>query len=248
MLYGIDGCPGGWMVVSWDGNEDGCIKAEIIGSLDALRLETEDIVGIDMPIGLRNASKMHFARRECDALARKALGSRASCVFHAPARELLAGGLAYSEATKLHQKLTTKGISCQAFNILPKIKQLDDWLREKASRRHQWFEVHPELSFAWWRSEGKSPNPFILGKKTGQGFSSRLALIQQKWPGAHDAASKSLGAYSARGRKRWAQDDLLDAFAALWSAERISKKQCKKYPPSLDGQIDEAGLPMQIWA
>ncbi|MDG1358305.1 MAG: DUF429 domain-containing protein, partial [Akkermansiaceae bacterium] len=55
-LYGIDGCPAGWLVLSQpQGNKlDVAISASIYPTLDQLatELHADDIVAIDMPIGM----------------------------------------------------------------------------------------------------------------------------------------------------------------------------------------------------
>jgi predicted RNase H-like nuclease len=71
------------------------------------------------------------------------------------------------------------------------------------------------------------------------GAGKRRALI--------DAHFGSAAFETIRGRyqkKDVADDDILDAFAALWTAERIVNRQSATLPQ--EPQKDSAGLPMQM--
>lgn len=250
-LFAIDGCPAGWLILSSGPKPEsipGACIVRVMADLNGM-LRDGDIVAIDMPIGLKDANEANHARRECDQAARGALGTRSCCVFYTPARGVLDHIATYSGASSWHKAHTGKGLSCQVYNILNKVRELDDWLREDSKRAGTVHEVHPELSFAHWADgEGKA-KPISERKKTRAGREKRRSLVEKQWPGAFASATCSLGPKAARGLKplnRWQDDDLLDAFAALWTLQRISRHEAIPYPA--DAPKDSCGQSMCIWA
>jgi predicted RNase H-like nuclease len=250
-LFAMDGCHAGWLVVSLDSGTDTCPRACIVPSLEAFEalLGPSDLVAIDMPVGLAEAERENHARRLCDVQARKLLGRRACCVFYAPARGVLEHLATPATASSWHKLHTGKGLSCQVFHILNKVKTLDAWLRRDDTRARRVYEVHPELSFAYWAGSGKAPKPIQEGKKSSVGREERRRLIEAKWTGAIKAANDVLGPKSSAHPQpslRWQEDDLLDALAALWTLLRISNTMAvclPDVPPK-----DAHGLSMCIWA
>jgi len=250
-LHALDGCQAGWLVVSVSLDPDCRPCACIVQNLEELdsMLGVGDLVAIDMPIGLKDADTVDHSRRECDLEARKVLGPRSCCVFYAPARGVLDYLDTPAAASSWHKDHTGKGLSRQIYHILNKVKILDQWLRQGAAQARLVHEVHPEVSFAHWAGNADEPKPILEGKKTPAGHAKRLRLIETQWPGAVAAATASLGPKSSRHlepAKRWQEDDLLDAFAALWTLLRISEGRAKWYPsaPTRDSQ----GLTMCIRA
>lgn len=250
-LHAIDGCPAGWLVVSVSLESGSRPRACIVKDLEELgsMLGARDLVAIDMPIGLKEADTVDHSRRECDVEARQVLGGRACCLFYAPARGVL-GHLASPEAaSSWHKKHTDKALPRQTFHILKKVKLLDQWLQQDAVRARRVYEVHPEVSFAHWAGGDDRPRPLRDGKKTHAGRAARLRWIEAEWPGAVEAATASLGPKSSlhlQPARRWQEDDLLDAFAALWTLRRIAAGTAKKYPPA--PTRDSQSLTMCIWA
>jgi predicted RNase H-like nuclease len=103
------------------------------------------------------------------------------------------------------------------------------------SLRERLFEVHPEVSFAAW-NEG----PMLFPKRHREGHQSRRDLIARHFGAdAFDSVAAQV-----RGEKV-AVDDIADAFAALWSANRILMGAAGRFPAS--PQFDSLGLPMHIW-
>jgi predicted RNase H-like nuclease len=91
--------------------------------------------------------------------------------------------------------------------------------------RSRVFEVHPEVSFAYWN------NGPLESKRSEQGLARRRALVSAYF-GEIPVAP--------RGAR---EDDLLDAFAALWTAERIVGA---RHQTLGDARPDLTGLPMRI--
>jgi predicted RNase H-like nuclease len=96
-------------------------------------------------------------------------------------------------------------------------------------------EVHPELSFTLW-----APSITMPSKKTEAGRLARLELVEKYLPGAYAAVRAAIP------RKACRDDDILDAFAALWSAERILANTALTLPAT--PACDSEGLRMQISA
>jgi predicted RNase H-like nuclease len=188
-----------------------------------------DVLAIDIPIGLTDAHA-----RQCDAEARRLLGPRrASSVFPAPIRPALHAST-YEAACAASFAAQRKKLSKQAWAIYPKIRELDALLTRRADLRQRIFEVHPEVTFATW-----SGSPIVASKKSAEGFATRQALVSRHF--GMDAYETVRARYK---RKDVADDDILDAFAALWTAERIQRNAARSLPPR--APVDSAGMPMRI--
>ncbi|MFZ9126745.1 MAG: DUF429 domain-containing protein [Steroidobacteraceae bacterium] len=213
-LAGIDGCPAGWVAAIQADTEVELRLASRLKDLVA-GLPARSLLAIDMPIGLPEAGP-----RECDVLARRRLGAaRGASVFAAPVRAVL-NARDYATALARHRRADGRGLSRQAFNILPKIREVDRLLASRPNLRRRMIEVHPESSFAQWN--GGAPIP--AGKKTREGRQQRSHLVDTRWPGLREAF------LALTLRREVAEDDILDAFAALWSAERYARGEALCLP------------------
>ena len=253
-IFGIDGCPAGWLVLSQKADNSGSLSARIYPTLDELapHLREDHIAAIDMPIGMPTPD--HYPRA-CDIAARRALGSRACCVFSAPCRGVLSHLHHYPSASSWHKHATGKAISCQAFNILPKINQLDTFLSLHPGIA-SFHEIHPEVSFAYMNGSNGKPTPILTKKTSPEGAQARADLIEQAFPTTlhnsevMESLQQNLGPRSKQGKPRWALNDLYDAFAALWSAHRIMSNTAQSFPSehASKAPIDATGKTMQIKA
>jgi len=126
-------------------------------------------------------------------------------------------------------------VSCQAWNLVPKIRAVDALLREDAAARRAIHEVHPELSFWAWNGGV----PMQAAKKSRAGRAERLRLAE-KWLG-EDLLARARG---DQLRRDLADDDILDAVAALWTAHRIAAGRAERLPAS--APRDAHGLEMAI--
>ncbi|HEU4663413.1 MAG TPA: DUF429 domain-containing protein [Dokdonella sp.] len=207
---GVDGCRAGWFAVARA--QGGGFSFDVHAEPRALIAACADarVIAVDVPIGLAERGP-----RAPDRAARAFVGPRRSAsIFSAPVRGVL-GATTYAEALRLHRQLDDgRGLSAQAFGILPKIRAWDDALRDDADARARVFEIHPEVSFAALDGGGG----LAAGKKTAEGRERRIALLGRVF----DAAAVH-AVLAAVPRRLAAADDVLDAFAALWSAERIAK-------------------------
>ena len=228
-LVGADGCTGGWITAERANGVFSCARVERIEVLFE-RFDSPEVVAVDAPIGL-----VERGARACDLAARAVLGPRRSSVFPAPLRPLLAAA-SYAEASSLRRAIEGKGLSRQTWAIVPKIVELDLLLRGNAAARAALREVHPEVSFLKLNRD----RPLQASKRKPEGRAERLALLRA-WCG--DAIDRAL---AERRALACAADDVLDAFAALWSAERIARGAAISLPP--EPPRDACGLPMAITA
>lgn len=221
---GIDGCSVGWVAVSRTG-------AWVDKSLEALlAMLAPDIVAVDMPIGLADSSA-----RACDRAARRLLGRpRGSSVFPTPTRAALAGR-SHTEASDLNAGVSGKRISAQAYNLLPKIREVDALVTTSSHWRERVFETHPEVCFA----QMNNGAAIIESKKTGSGRAKRQELVAALF-----GATAYPGARTALRRRDAADDDIADAFACLFTAERIMRCEHVTLPES--PEFDSRELPMRI--
>ncbi|MCG8565044.1 MAG: DUF429 domain-containing protein [Desulfobacterales bacterium] len=196
---GIDGCKAGWFYVGK--RASGAYVFGIMETMDQLEsLATPQTrICIDMPMGLweKNPSE-----RPCDLAARKLLKGRGSSIFPTPARGAL--GLSdYRAASELNFQLTGRRLSLQSFYIMPKIKEVDDFI-SRSQGCYQLHECHPELSFL-------ALNQFVHlthSKKTALGRDERLALLGKHLSGFRKVFEDASRQYL---RKELALDDILDA-------------------------------------
>lgn len=248
-VVGVDGCTAGWVAVcvampavdrpldlgptlSW--------HAEVYPAIADLWHANADAEAmlIDIPIGLAEGGE----GRACDREARRllsAVGRRASSVFTPPCRAALAER-DYRELCAVNRAHTGRAISRQCFNILPKVREVDDLLRSQPAARERIMESHPELVFA--AMTGRAP---IHNKKTPAGRAERLAALRRsRWqPRLRSCTQRRLRTTLADLRGA-APDDLLDAMALATAAVAGVLDGFRSHPPV--PEIDTAGLPMRM--
>ncbi len=108
-------------------------------------------------------------------------------------------------------------------------------------QHQQWcFEIHPEMSFRAWNGYQTIQDD----KVSAVGKAMREALIDKQWPGARTAVLEDLEMQGI-GTKHYARDDINDAFAAIWTAQRILHQRAERIPGEPD--VDSRGLRMEMW-
>jgi predicted RNase H-like nuclease len=231
-VAGADGCKAGWICVIRD-LEDGGLEALLVE--DANRLVTLasnwDALAVDIPIGLTERG-----RRTCDDEARQVLGwPRRNSVFPAPVRSALSARTR-EDASAITSRADGRRVGVQSWNIYAKIRSMDDALqRAPTSVRQRIREVHPEVCFWAWQGGAAMKH----SKKRAEGRAARRRLVDRDYGNAaFDAVRGSFP------KKHVADDDILDAFAALWTAERIARGAAKTLPES--PPTDAAVLTMEI--
>jgi predicted RNase H-like nuclease len=250
IAVGADGARGGWATAALLADTPDREQATVWETRLALHRDIESLVewrmsnapvapvAIDIPIGLPGTVRP----RACDVAARAWLGGRrASSVFAPPARYLLPAAGEYSGiralvAARRQSDSATKGLSAQAAGIARKVDEVDKWVRAHPASEEWLFECHPELSFDLMR-DGR---PFEASKHSAPGAVQRLLAVRSHFPDADDQI-----AASQWDAKTVQLADLLDAYAALFTAVRIASRpdRCEV----LGGEErDDEGLLMRI--
>ena len=232
LVCGADGCRAGWVAALLD-LESAQLSCEVFPTFRDLAHQkpAPTVIALDVPIGLPD-----LGPRVCDTEARRMLGARrASSVFPAPIRPILAAS-SYPEASSLRRDLEGKGLSVQAWAIVPKVREVDTLLRDDATLRRRIREVHPELCFYYLAGNSAMSE----GKKTQAGRSQRRSLLEAQFG---DPFSLLLARKRTRG---CAPDDVVDAFVALWTARRIAHGQAVTIPAA--PPRDRFDLPMEMVA
>jgi len=230
-IAGADGCRAGWVVVISAGSES-TIRVVPRFSEILKVASAASVLGVDMPIGLLERAVP--GGRDCDRRARVLLGRRACCVFTPPVRSaLLARDYARALAANRRSSAAGLGISIECFGLFPKLREVDAALRRRPALARRVREVHPELAF---REMARAPAG-LPPKRSPRGRAERLVLLERRFPDVRAAA-----AAPPRGA---AADDVIDAYAVCWSAERIAARRavCLPEQPGHDAR----GLPMAIW-
>lgn len=253
---GADGCPAGWFAAVM---EDGALSGAVFDDIDALWAAHADAecIFVDVPIGISEAG-----RRACDEDAKRLLGARGSSVFFTPGRdvvEVYRRDGDYDEANEISREATDAGLSIQAWNIVPKIEELDSFLREDEGdgRLDTVLESHPECCFL-----SLNGQPLAYSKSSEVGLAQRRTLLDSAWSGIEgepDAVYRD--ALDRYPRSDLARDDVLDATALALVAAKCegeyvhlpdgSQTGVPGSEPGATGSepgvpTDEAGLPMQI--
>jgi predicted RNase H-like nuclease len=190
---------------------------------------------VDMPIGLQEGAEP--GGRSCDRAARRRLGRRRSSVFAPPTRAALPAG-DYRDALARSRASSGAGLglSRQACNLLPKLRELDGYMTARLQDRV--LEGHPELAFAALTGE-----PMAHSKRRAEGRRERSALLARQYGDCLPDVEALLDRY---GRGSLAADDILDACVLALTAWRIQLGQGRRLPEG-EPPLDARGLRMEIW-
>ncbi|MEL6187965.1 MAG: DUF429 domain-containing protein [Myxococcota bacterium] len=246
LLAGVDGGrEGAWVVVTAPRRsrrprrfELSAFVAEDFETAVA-RLGPEAILAVDIPIGLPDAPRRGGRRAEGEARAR--LGPRASSVFNTPSRAALARAAelrfspdAFSEVSQVNAASSPDGLrlSKQTFFIMPRIDEVDRYLAAHPDAKERVFEVHPELAFLALAQRELPP------KKSFRGKLERVDALRE----VGIDPSPALGLESD---PRASPDDILDACACLWSADRLARGKASRLPDP--PPRDARGLELAIY-
>ena len=222
-VAGVDGCPGGWSVAIWDGGTLRLERHETLTELVGLARDGAlDLVAIDMPMGLLDTD-----RRAGDAELRRRLGPRRASLFPPPVRVVLEAA-DYDEARAGSRSVCGRAPSIQAWNLVPKIAELDALLTP--ADQTVVVEAHPELAFA---RLGGSPRPDA--KSTPAGRADRRLLLDERFGAAVVEC--------ALRDRRVPIIDALDSIVLCDLAERVVGGDAE----AVGWQRDARGLRATVW-
>jgi predicted RNase H-like nuclease len=232
---GLDWASNGWFgVILTDG---GAWETDLFPSIWSVWKYHSDATQIlvDIPIGLPSDAK-----RACDVRAKEKLGRRQHSVFYTPIREAVYEQN-IEEAKETHEEAADFSIQNQAWSLVPRIREVDEFLDMYPSARDRLHETHPELCF--YALNGRTP--LTAGKKTEEGRRQRKALLADEHPDAMTIYEESVGRYTTPSYAPMVSgpDDILDALVAAVTAQR-SSSECLTLPEA--PPTDARGLPMQI--
>ena len=234
LVAGADGCPAGWFVVMRDLKTGETAHHTVAGFTGLLDLcAWTKVLAVDIPVGLLET--VSEGGRPVDRLARKRLQPhRASSVFPAPCRPatLCATYQEAVDATRAHSA-GRRSLSRQAFGLFPKLREVDALMTPELQDRVR--EVHPELCFAALNDGHALPEY----KKTPEGHATRIRLLQAAGFDISEAGIEKLA------KQGVGKDDVLDAYAACWTAARIARGEAECLGDAL--ATDGHGLLMQMW-
>ncbi len=211
-VVGVDGCKSGWFAVRLPGRgEPEVARFSTFGEL----LEcyaAADLILVDIPIGLPEGP----GGRECDGLARKAIGPRRSSVFSTPTRQttqqVTKHPRDYVAARSAEFEVSGRTLLKQAFEIAGKIAEVDGVVGARlTSSKPRIREIHPELCF--WALGNKQTLSFHKSRPLG--YMERLSILFNVENRTEDIVETS---FSSHWRdlisKKLMEDDILDALAA----------------------------------
>lgn len=237
-IMGLDACKGAWVVVRDDFANSLSPKRsfEVVSSLEDLSIDEETLyfIGIDIPIGLLSIAEK--GGRACEREARRILPHpRSTSVFSAPTRATLESE-SYEEALRINRAGSQEGIgiSIQAYNIIPRIKDADLFAQKYTnSKRVHIYEVHPELSFFEMAGKKLESKHSVGGRRERQDLLVKRGFRKDKFQSFLNDNSMPK------------EDDLLDAAAVAWSTRRIAEGRSKN-TESENKELDSLGLSMTI--
>lgn len=228
-FLGVDGCKGGWIVAVLGS----ALRIERLSSIGEI-LETYPDYGallIDMVIGLRDSAE----QLRPDDIARKELKPRGSTLFPVPSREAVYKET-YVEQKKANLKTLGKSLSKQASAIIPKIREIDEFMSEHPEFKNRIDESHPELDFA--RLNG---SVLLTRKKDAAGINERIKVIKHYIPGIGIP-----DLYVKAKELRCNVDDIADAICLAVTAKLKFGGLCETIPEN--PEMDNNGLYMRFTA
>ena len=240
VFLGVDGCRAGWLAITLA--PDHGWEVNIFNKFSQLwdKYSAASLMLIDIPIGLREGhpanGSLERHERRCDKEARKLLGpKRRSCVFRVPCRPAVYAS-SYDDAIVLNEKLTGTRIFRATWNIVAKIREMDEFLSGRHQARGSIREMHPELCF--WSLNGCRPLRYSKTKEDG--YWERFKLLQSVCPQSQAIVDYTLSSYL---RKEVNKDDILDALCGAITA-MLGWNNLSSIP--MYPEEDLKGLPMEM--
>jgi predicted RNase H-like nuclease len=230
-VVGVDGCRAGWLAVKL--SRHGAWECRIFPDMASLwsACRQADLILVDIPIGLPEAAN----DRACDKAARKILGLRRSSVFPVPCRAAVFAP-DYDAAITINEQVTGKRIFRATWNLIPRMRQVDEILQVDHEARKVIREAHPEVMF-WGLNRRRA---LTFSKKVAAGEAERLEILGRVYPPAKALYFEMKKDLPGQGAT---PDDLMDALAAAVTGLLSGGKL--KTLPETPGR-DAHGLPMEM--
>ncbi len=220
---GVDGAPGGWVWARSGVSAHSPVEFGFADTWTAILALAADRIVVDMPIGLSADG-----RRPVDDLARERLGHRRATFFPTPVRGVL-DCESHDDANATNRSASGRGLSVQAWNLVPKIRSIDSCWTDAHTERV--FEGHPETSFA-----AIGDGPITASKHTSDGRQARIRLLERA------LSNTIVDVLEASALRRSIWGDAIDAAAVLWTAQRLGRGEADV----LGGELDDRARPMRL--
>lgn len=225
---GVDGCKGGWITaVLTNGN----LTLKRYETISAILSDYPDFGSflIDMAIGLPSSAE----EQRPDGIAKKLLGPRASTIFPIPCRQAVIAA-SENEQKLANMKIMHKSLSKQTTAIIPKIKELDEYLLAHAEYQNVIKESHPEVCFLRLNSQ------VLMSKKSEtSGMEERKKVLVRYCKAIEDISPVELSK-----KLECRPDDILDAICMAVTADLDQQGKTETIPEQ--PQKDEKGLLMRM--
>jgi predicted RNase H-like nuclease len=111
-------------------------------------------------------------------------------------------------------------MSRQSWAIVYKMREVDEVLRQDPTLQSRIREVHPAVSFYFLSGERAVQH----SKKTKEGKEERRRLLATVFLERLEGAARDKRLLACN------EDDVMDAFSAIWTAERILTGKARIYP------------------
>ncbi len=229
-VVGIDGCKYGWVASKLSYNRKLNFSLhyyfeELIEQYcNAIRLF------VDVPIGL-----MDDDYRKCDMEGRKLLGQKGSSLFPIPIRDAIYSE-DYTSGCKKNYTVMGKKFSKQAWNILPRVREVDRYLMKNKNLAIKLYESHPELCFY----QLNKNVPIFTSKKTSIGQTERLEILSEYLSSIEMRVNEFL---KQTKRRDVLIDDIIDSVVLALAAQIFSENRCVP----IKMVYDKNNLPMNIY-
>jgi predicted RNase H-like nuclease len=144
------------------------------------------------------------------------------------------GAESYEEAQALNRTAIGKGLSKQAWFLVPKMREVDELLAERVDLVGRVREAHPEVCF-----RGLAGSPMLHGKKTREGWEERRDVLEAARPGLGALVETAVAELKGPGV---APDDVMDSAVLALCASRIEEARTLPASPPRDRR----GIPMEM--
>lgn len=236
LYLGVDGHPGGWIAVRYEGEEFHDVQS--YDTVEQLWTENSDAttILIDVPIGLSDDA----AAREPEECARSVLGQRRNSVFNVPIRSIL-DEEDYQTANSEQKEQIGKGLQKQTHNIKPRIREVDELLRNETNGATQ--EVlrrgHPEVCF--WALNGRSEMDYSKTGAPAAAFWERVNVLEAVESDIVEDLRDAGRTICEWENPEASNDDLLDAVVLALTAKQGNYQTLPDEPSE-----DSKGLRMEM--
>lgn len=225
---GVDGCKGGWIASIYN---KGSFELKKYDSVEALVESNEDYreLIIDMVIGLPS-NKVDVRP---DYAARALIPGRTSTIFAVPARQAVYADTKES-IREANKTALGKDLPAQAIAIIPKMRELDEYLQKNPIHKNRIKESHPEVCFS--RLKGA----VVMSRKAdGEGITERVELIKEYLP---EISEEFI--YQEAKRFKCNADDIVDSIVLCITANLSAQGKTDVIPETV--HEDVTGLRMQM--